>query len=292
MKKPKEIKERISINYNYIKKYTYEHMILILSILGTIFTLLPIGTDMISIKMRIIMIVTVVILVILFGGLSTFFKKSITVKNNDNKKIKILYGDLIKLAFKQDSDRKIIVIPVNRCFDTIVDDEIIESGSVHGQWVKNYLKLGISIEELNAKISLGLKDVTYQELSKQEKPKGKRKRYPLGTVVEIKGRKNTLFYLLALTEFDDNLTANCNRAEYFSCLQYLIEYYNCRGLACPLYMPTMGCGFARLNLNLHEAVEAIAAIWKINSDKMLNDINIVVYEKQKNVLAITDFEKM
>ena len=43
------------------------------------------------------------------------------------------------------------MILVNRCFDTIVDDVIVEKGSVHGQFV-NYVKDNLwTLEELDEK---------------------------------------------------------------------------------------------------------------------------------------------
>ena len=128
-------------------------------------------------------------------------------------------------------------------------------------------------------------------MTNHEKKLGKLKRYPLGTIAEIKGSNNTIFYLTALTWLDENLKAHCDRYEYFRCLQCLIDHYDTYGHIAPIYIPTMGCGLARVDLNLCEAVEAMLTIWKINSEKMQGDVNIIVYEKQKNVLSIADFKK-
>lgn len=103
---------------------------------------------------------------------------------------------------------------------------------------------------------------------------------------------NTIFYLVALTWLDENLTAHCDRHEYFRCLQSLVDHYDKYGHLVPVFMPAMGCNLARVKITLHEAVESLLMIWRISKEKIQADIHIVIYEKQKNVLAISDFEKV
>lgn len=281
-------KERLVICLGSIWRKTYSTIIVLLSISGTFFTIFPLGLNQIKLRDRILIVLGIVILSSLIGLVGTLIKREVTIKNYDNRRLKLCYGDLLRIAFKSDDCKKIVVIPVNRCFDTIVDDKVIAKGSIHGQWVDKSIIAGMSISELDDVIEKRLKNIPHEKLLRSQKPKGKLKRYPLGTVVEIKNG-NTIFYLLALTWMDENLTVHCTKQEYLNCLQNLVDYYDNCGYIMPIYIPLMGCGISRINLKLKEAVEAMIFIWKINSDKIHADINIVIYEKQKNVLSITDF---
>lgn len=55
--------------------------------------------------------------------------------SKDDVEIEVRYGDLMKIAFPKKKD-KIVVIAVNRCFDMVVNQDIIFEGSVHGQFIK------------------------------------------------------------------------------------------------------------------------------------------------------------
>lgn len=284
-----KIKERIKSNFSYIKQMTYHLTTGLLSALGVFLTIFPISTLNFSFSQRIFLILGIILFALAMATVNAFMKKQIIVENYDHKRLIVSYGNLMRIAFGMDNKRKIVVIPVNRCFDTIVDDKLIASGSVHGQWVRECLLDGISLQELDEKIEQTLKNTDYECLTRDQKKLGKLKRYPAGTIAEIKGNHNTIFYLVGLTWLDENLTAHCNRQEYLRCLQCLVDHYDKYGHITPIYMPTMGCSLARVNISLHEAVEALLMIWRINKEKIQEDIHIVIYEKQKTVLAISDF---
>ena len=65
------------------------------------------------------------------------------------------YGDLFSAnEVIEPNSRRNIVIPVNRCFDTIVDDKLISSNSLHGKAFKNiYASTCLTPQTLSAKIS-------------------------------------------------------------------------------------------------------------------------------------------
>ena len=61
--------------------------------------------------------------------------------------------------------------------------------------------LALSIEKL-------LEKIEYENLSANEKPEGNRKRYPVGTVIDLPGNENEHYFLWALSTFDSNLKAH------------------------------------------------------------------------------------
>lgn len=93
------------------------------------------------------------------------FLISIVKRNNvvwyaGDGKINICYADIMKLAFpKKDKSKKIIVIPVNTSFDTIVDEEIslydktlALPTTIHGTWMRNMVRNGFKIEDIDSAI--------------------------------------------------------------------------------------------------------------------------------------------
>ncbi|SCN47164.1 hypothetical protein BAZMOX_82608_1 [methanotrophic endosymbiont of Bathymodiolus azoricus (Menez Gwen)] len=63
---------------------------------------------------------------------ATRSKRKIELSLSDKVKAKIFFGDLFK-------SNGIIVIPFNECFDTIVDDKIISSKTLHGKFIQSFL---------------------------------------------------------------------------------------------------------------------------------------------------------
>ncbi len=68
--------------------------------------------------------------------------------SNGDGKINICYADIMKISFPRKSKgKKIVVIPVNTSFDTIVDENLascdrplVSATTVHGLWLKNMVK--------------------------------------------------------------------------------------------------------------------------------------------------------
>lgn len=58
-------------------------------------------------------------------------KNKIKLKLSDKVKAQIFFGDLFE-------SKEIIVIPVNEYFDTIVDEKIISSNTIHGKFVQKF----------------------------------------------------------------------------------------------------------------------------------------------------------
>ena len=68
------------------------------------------------------------------------------------------YGDLWRFGFPNFSKkRRIVVVNVNTAFDTIVDppeihNPLVSANTVHGQWICQMKKRGVSANELDAEI--------------------------------------------------------------------------------------------------------------------------------------------
>ena len=80
----------------------------------------------------------------------------------EDDKVLAFYGDIFKITSKQ--EKKIVVIPVNDTFETIVDDDLVQDKplvsltTIHGQWIKYMNSKGIDSKTLSTMISDNLKN--------------------------------------------------------------------------------------------------------------------------------------
>lgn len=227
-----------------------------------------------------------------------FFIDKNVVWNNGTGKIVVRYGDIIKIAFKKDNDKKIIVIPVNTCFDTIVDSNIsslerpiVSPNTIHGKWINHIINSGISQSEIDEKIKKYIREnniIPSKELSIEQKARGNKLCYKRGTVVPFSNEENITFFLLALSEFDSNNNAQCNKEGFIDCIKSLISFYDKHGQGFKMYLPLMGTGLSRVELSHIEALNKITTLFDLYNDQIHGEINIIVYDKDKDKVSILD----
>lgn len=286
---------RLKINLKYILS---KFMIVSTTVFGLFsvgqlfFDWNALGINDCNVKAKLTILATAVIfciIVSLIWGLHS--SKEVTILSEDKVKITVKYDDLMKIAFpKKPQPERIVVIAVNCCFDTIVNDDIIHKGSVHGQFLRRFAATDKKRNMLDAEIEKSLNefDYDYIELSPEEKRKGKRKRYPYGSIARIKGKNGVTFFLLALTQFDVNCNAHCDKHQYFDSMLKLFEYYDKHGQGKELYLYPMGTAMSRTGLSRKEALESIILLTKISKHYLKGKTTIVVDNICKNEISITD----
>lgn len=207
---------------------------------------------------------------------------------NNGHALYVQYGDLFdEKEVKNPSERRNIVVPVNCCFDTRVDNHIISEKTVHGKVLKHLYESGRYTEEsLTKLIEKSLENVEYKHLSEQEKPEGNRNRYPVGTVIDLPESENTHYFLWALSTFDSNLKAHTSIQEYVLAVQKLIEACNTESEGFPVVLPLVGTGLSRTKKNQQDILQYLINICRLNQSEINCDIHIVVRENVKNEIAI------
>ena len=219
------------------------------------------------------------------------FANKITIYSKDDVEIEVRYGDLMKIAFpKKKKKDKIVVIAVNCCFDTVVYQDLIFEGSVHGQFLKRYVHNESERAGLEANIKKSLSDFGYKSvrLKRSDKRYGNLDRYPLGSIARINGENGVTFFLLALTEFDKDCKAHCNKHQYVECMLKLFEYYDSHGQGMEMFLYPMGTGMARTGLSKKEALEATLMLTELSKEHLKSKTTIVVDKRCKNEISITD----
>lgn len=162
---------------------------------------------------RVLILAGIVCFALLIATLTVLFRNKKRISGDINKGLSLCYNDIIKLGFpKKSVIKRIIVIPVNRCFDLSCENNLISEKSIHGQWINNIVDTEQKAHELQLHIQNDLekRKIPFETIPKEKKKEGNLYRYPAGTVVAIQGENNITYYLLALSSFDENLRAHCS----------------------------------------------------------------------------------
>lgn len=248
--------------------------------------------------------ICIFLIVIVFGFLVSviwicFCKKSNQIWSQGNGKINVTYGNILKIAFpKKSKGKRIVVIPVNTCFDTIVDENLsmcdkplVSAKTIHGMWIREMEKRGTNIELLDKKIEeyIQTKAIEYiKKLAKENKPRGKRKVFDFGTVVVLEEKNDVIFFLLSISEFDIDNKAQSSKEKIIKSLKSLLSFYDSNGQGYTLYLPLMGTGRARAGLTHKESLQTIKAVLLLYNEVIKGEINIVVYDKDSDKVSIFD----
>lgn len=231
--------------------------------------------------------------VILFGIISLYvlINKTVMVLNAENgHHVYVEYGDLLA-----DNDmERIIIITANRCFDTLVDNDLISASSIHGIAVQKICTGGFDSEELNRALQKDLRENRQMKpsriLSKKDKRKGNLERYPVGTIAEFKKLEmaKELYAFVGMSALNSDLHAETTDMEYMQALQSVIEYCNVRSQRLPIYMPIIGTNGRNNKKSERELLQYMIDAFRFNRHLINTDIHVVVYAGRKNEVSIYD----
>lgn len=213
---------------------------------------------------QLLAIITILFIALLL--LLKYFKPRIISINDGKTKIIIEYGDLLE------NKESILVIPVDREFNTIVDDNIISNGSIHGQFINKILEN--KTEDLIKTIARELGAEPYDN---------RFAKCPPGTIVPI-DHNGTEYYLLALSELDSEHKAQCTPEEYAQAIFSLIKYTDIHFNDRTIFMPLIGSGLSNVfkSMNDEDALQILISLIKINQCSRIREIHIVIKEKKNN----------
>ena len=238
---------------------------------------------------KILILIGIAIVALIIAIIAVFVKRKESIFGDMDKGLLIEYGDIIKLGFDNcGKSKKIIVIPVNRCFDLSCENNLIAETSIHGQWISKYITSETNRSDVHLKIESALvgQNAKFTALDQSNKKYGYLKRYDPGTIVELKETNGITFYLWGISEFDSDLKANCSEIDYFKALQQLIEYYDSHGQCVDLYCPVFGDHIIRPTRPTEDILHFMISAFKINKPKIHGNVHIVVFNKKKADVSI------
>lgn len=191
-------------------------------------------------------------------------------------KIEIKFGNLFE-------ENGLKIIPFNEYFDTQVDNKVISSKSLNGQFIEKIFSSSDSLGELNEKIE------NNQYLQKKivgannSRSTGKKIKYKIGSLLEL----NNGFIITAMTHFDDNNKANLSMAEYISFLMEFWENISYSYNQRTVVIPVMGSGITKFregygNAKLQDLLQIILWTFEVSKIKLeLPSKLIVVISEEK-----------
>lgn len=289
------------LNKKYIAKLATRWTGIVFSILGFIGTVAPLS-DIFSETWKLFVRIAcgsgvlVLVWVIAFLACGYWFSRQKRIEifeaSNDCH-VYVQYGDVFAAdEVNNSSERRNIIIPVNRCFDTVVDDDLVSSRTLHGiAFNKLYRSEKYNQDNLNKAIQKDLKErqgLRPQELQRSDKRKGNLERYELASVAEIQESDNCVYFFLGLSTFDYDLSASTTQQEYVTAMQKLLEYCYKRSQQFPIVMPLIGAGLSRTKYEERAILEYLVKLLKMNKDLINSDIHIVVRNSGKETIPITE----
>ena len=240
-----------------------------------------------------------VILALLIPLIASFVWARIyrTVKVKEEKPmIRIQYGDIWKKAFPRKSQgKRIVVVNVNTTFDVIVDSDtgkvqkpLVSPTTMHGQLINKLEEKGVTPQQLLEAIKGNLKVNKIEPIrtiSRENKPLGEIECYEKGTIA-IYEFGNTIFYLLAFSEFDENNRAQNSKEEMVDTITKLVDFYDAHGQGYEMFVPLMGTGMSRTGISAQDSLKIITSVFDIHSDRLHGDVTIVVYENDRDKISL------
>lgn len=211
-------------------------------------------------------------------------KNNFEVFSTDKHAVYLHFGDIFDNKLGNDkSEHKHIVINVNRCFDTIVNNELISEKTLHGKVFKNlYEEKKFNEESLQAAIDSSLMGSKFTDIPQEEKPQGNLRRYDIGTVAKIYDSTTKSYFLLAMSTFDKELNAHTTKQDFVLALQRLIEYCDRNSQGFPVLMPLLGSGLSRTGLECYsDILRYIINTLRLNRDIINCDYHIYIRTQDK-----------
>lgn len=303
MEKIKEIKERIFANWSYCFNFAVKWTGAFFTVWGiiTLFTpsdkLIDNGLQWwIRLFLAVLIVIGIFIVIYIIGVMIAFKTNQIELFDvGNNHHVYVQYGNVLSpdvLGKNTAAQKRNILVSVNRCFDTIVDDDLISRNSLHGQAMLNLYATGEYTQEtLNAQIQQKLKDQPYISVKEHDKPKGNLKRYTEGTVAEIESSSGEVFFFLGLTCFDQKLHPYISDVEYGISLIKALQYCIDRNQGYPVILPLIGGGRAQTHKEEKDILEFLVKLIQMNKLSINCDIHIVVRESAKDSISILGLKK-
>ena len=253
---------KVSWNDKKLLKSTFSFSMLEGSILGI--AAIFINEIIIKYSGIVITIIFVIMVIYYFSMLyhvNHLKKLSLKIKTST---FEIKSGDI----FKEDILK---VINFNEYFDTQVDNRIIAESSLNGIFINKNIN---DVKELDYHIENELKDIDGELNTKQRK--GRKLRYPLGTIVEYNG-----YLLTSFTKFNDDNKANLDLKEYLLFLMNfwdnLTKVYAGRSVAITLFGSSNLTQFNDANnISDQDLIEIIIWTFKVSKIKFKYPTKIVL----------------
>lgn len=213
---------------------------------------------------------------------SGFLKQSIEIKSNGfDTKIIVKFGDIF-----HDNGWK--AIAVNDFFDSIVDDQIVSSKSLHGILLQRYW--AGNIDDWNHQVD---EQLTGFSCSSETRSKGKQNRYEIGTTVAVR-KDASKFLCVALSHTDiSNNETQASSSDLHQAVRGLLQEARSICGNESLTIPLMGSGLSRVGIKSNILVDLIltAIFEETKNKKVTSEIHIVLPKEKASEINLASLQK-
>ena len=268
----------------------------VLSVFLTFITWDDIGVKDACVK--IFVLLSFILCVALLSIFIMFKTQTETIWERGQAKLCVKYGDILSIGkkrrfFRCSTRNKLIVIPVNSHFDTIVEDStvpnpLVSVKTIHGKWLNLYeAEKNMSPAEIQNAIYefLDAKGIQYQADSNK---RGSQRKYPTGTCAIMNGTNNVNYVLWALSDFNQVNVAHATKESVISSLVLLLDFVNTQSQGDECYIPLAGTGMSRTSLSHTESLHTILSTIDLYREKLVGIVNVVIYNGDKSKVSIFD----
>ena len=170
-----------------------------------------------------------------------------------------------------------LIVGTNTTFDTTMHDGVISPESIQGQFTSKYFETRISQLDKQLDDVLDSNQIL-EDLTPEKKGYGKRKVYPLGTVVPVNASNNRKAYFFAMAHLNAHRTAQVEPQAFLDALPHLWNGIRDRGGMEDLLCPLLGARHGRLKAKRVALIgEVVRSFIVANRDgKLADNMTIVV----------------
>lgn len=183
-----------------------------------------------------------------------------------------------------------LVIGFTDTFDTdICDRDVISPSSIQGQFLTRIYEGDAALldQDLNATL---LDTAEFIAIPRASKPKGKLRRYPIGTVVPIRGLERN-HYCVAYSQMGGDLVAQSSVNYLWQSLSALWQAIEVSGRRGPVAMPVIGSDLARVdNLDYENLVKMILLSFVAQARQSLvtKELSLVLHPRDLSRLNMNE----
>lgn len=258
------------------------HVLTCMGILSTLITIVvAFNQDFFQGKIYLLYVLFVVS--VGYAILRVFPCEEVTIEFIKRRTINVKFGNI------WDVKKGIVVVPVNNYLDTQVDDVIISSRSLHGQFVKVFKKK-YPERDLDAAINGAIRKDGINPIGKQHDRKnviGHVEKYELGQVIRLMNDDGLQYYLVVSTEFDEDNHIIKQPERFSFMLLNMIKNIEKWNSGIPVNLPVIGSGQMGLELSEQEILLHIMQCFNF-ADKYvaLGGTTIWVYNGDKDRVSL------
>lgn len=218
-----------------------------------------------------------------------YFKRRVIYLKYNRFKVSGTYGNILDYI---GASKVNLIVPVNSCFDTKIDDSVISTNSLHGKVIKFlYDNNLVSQIELDKKIKRSLREQNISsvnignDVKKGGKSVGNYNRYPIGSTAFV-DIGDVRYHFIALSIIENNKNAITSDQDYLIVLNAIVDncFRNSNGN--PIYLPLVGSGLSKLNYNHQQQLEFMVKYFMLRRTKLISDVEIVIRKEDRDKISI------